>query len=206
MPIKKGCSEQCREMLTVSEINHMLSVENTSATEKIAGCFYSCWYSSFLSGARIIYSSYAAGYITEMADQSFTDAMLAFMQKAAKDGLYERVATAKSIAFTFFRNKLHEMIRNDKTKVLINDDHFPDQRNDREEDNMAEMLRCLEKIKLILTDEDNAICKWKFTEKQPNSEIARRLNITTNSFTNRLYRLTGRMEKLMNGCLQSETS
>lgn len=204
---KKGvCSDQCKSLLTVQAINFTFSKGDNANKELMAACFYSCWYYSFLSSAKIIYSSYSADYIHEIADISFTDALLAFMQKAGMSGLYQSTATAKSIAFNFFKNKLHESIRNDKTKAVLSNENVPESRyavipSDNDQPN--EMLKCLEKIKPTLSAEDIAICDWKFADKLSNSEIAQRLQITTNSFTNRFYRLTGKMEKLINGCLQS---
>lgn len=200
-----NCSEQCKDLLTVQRINSVCSEESQSNKELIATCFYSCWYSSFLSSARVIYSSYSAGYINEVADMSFTDSLIAFMQKAARDGLYQ-MASAKSIAFGFFKNKLHETIRNDKSKVLVSEEDVPQQFYsedvpDKEQKNA--MLDCLEKIKPALSEEDITICDMKYKDKLSNSEIAEKLNINTNSFTNRFYRLTGRMQKLINGCLES---
>ncbi len=206
---KIPCSDQCKSLLTVQTINFVFRQHDTSNKELIASCFYSCWYYSFVSSAKIIYSSYSANYIHEIADISFTDALLAFMQKAATDGFYQSTATAKSIAFTFFKNKLHESIRKDKTKLMLNNediDEFKYGSGIPDEDHGNAMLACLEKIKPMLPPEDIDICNWKFSHKLSNSEIAQKLSITTNSFTNRFYRLTGRMEKLIKDCLQSSGS
>ena len=130
------------------------------------------------------------------------------MQKAAANGLYQSTATARSIAFTFFKNKLHESIRNDKTKTVLSEVNIAEPQytiHPSDVEPTTQMLECLEKIKPTLSAEDIAICDWKFTDKLSNSEIAERLKITTNSFTNRFYRLTIRMQKLINDCLKSLT-
>jgi len=203
---KVDCPDECMTLLTIENINLAFSNQNPRTQDAVASCFYTCWYHSFLLSARAIYSSYSYNYINEMADIAFTDGIISFTQKAAKDGIYERTASAKSIAFTFFKNKLHECIRNDKLKTVSDDKEIyeSDVKDEvPEEDKKSKMLDCLEKVKSHLKEEENKIIRWKYNEKFSNSEIAGRLNITTESFTNRLYRLTGRMEKLIKECLNT---
>lgn len=201
------CSDECVQQLKVQNINRVFKAGDNRSREITAACFYACWYASFISSARVIYSSYAPAYVTEIADISFTDGLLSFMQKASAEGLYESNATAKSVAFSFFKNKLHEWIRKDKMKKNKGDEVIEDiQDTDviKEDDEQDKMLQCLELIRSRLSEEDNNICKWKYEEKLSNSEVAAKLGIATGSFTNRLYRLTGRLENLMNECLKSQ--
>ncbi len=200
------CSQECIALLTITSINMAFKTANPRAKESIAACFYACWYSSFIASARVIYSSYSAGYVNEAADISFTDAMMAFTQRAATEGLYQSSASARSVAFKFFENKLHEYIRKDKPKKNLGEEYISNGQVTTgvdEEDEKERLRQCFKKIQSGLPEEDVNICKWKFEEKLSNSEIASKLGITTQSFTNRFYRLSSRLEKLITNCLKS---
>jgi RNA polymerase sigma factor (sigma-70 family) len=195
----------CKGLLTLDTIKMAFNSNDTRQKERITSCFYSCWYQSFSTSARIMYRSYSSNYVDEIADLSFTDGLITFIEKAKAGDLYHGEASVKSIAFAFFRNKLFEHIRNNKAKLVFSDeivDSIPDSpSNDVLEKEM--LMNCLEKAKSELQKEDANICTWKYEKKLSNSEIASALNITTASFTNRLYRLTIRLEKLVKACLNS---
>jgi len=197
-------ADNCDELLKLNSLVGNLSEGSDLIIEKTTRCFYKNWQKYFMESAKIIYSSYSALYVEEIAAFSFNDTILILINKAKKNELYIENATSKTIAFSIFKLKLHENIRKNKSKLSISNSELSTSSTSEiaeENQNNHEMLNCLEKVKSQLPEIDKNICEWKYKNKLSNSDIAQKLSISTEGFTNRFYRLTIRMEKLIKKCL-----
>ncbi len=197
-------ADNCDELLKLNSMVINLSEGSNLIIEKTTHCFYKNWQKYFIESAKIIYSSYSALYVEEIAEFSFSDTILILINKAKRNELYVENATSKTIAFSIFKLKLHENIRKNKSKLSISNSELSTSSTYEiveENQNNHNMLHCLEKVKSELPEIDKKICDWKYENKLSNSEIAHKLSISTEGFTNRFYRLTIRMEKLIKQCL-----
>jgi len=173
-------------------------LQNT--TDKILSCLYGCLKKSFIKWATIAYKGYPNNFIDYISDHSFTDCILKFQEFASGKGLYHGNASIKTVVFAFFKNALRENLQRESRLAAkyhhLNPEDTAIAVETGDDGNRETLYRSLEAALLQMKAEDRQIITWRHIDEKTNEEIARLLNITVPSATNRIYRCMERLKTL----------
>ncbi|MBS1565257.1 MAG: sigma-70 family RNA polymerase sigma factor [Bacteroidetes bacterium] len=170
--------------------------------DKLLSCLYSCLKKTFTKWAAIAYRNYPADFIEHISDNSFTDCIIRFKVFVQEKRLYNGNAAVKTVVFSFFRNTLRENLQKENRQAakyqLVNIDEAAMSAETEETDKKNERLHIqLESALRKMKEEDRKIIIWRHIEEKSNDEIARLLQITVPSATNRIYRCMERLKALL---------
>lgn len=191
----------CNQLLTIKNITDAFKNGKKELSDRIIGCFYSCYKTAFIKWATITYHQFPSDSIDFLANNSFTDAVMKLKESAVRNELYESQATVKTVLFTYCRNILLGYLTNEKRKrekdrklaIILAEEHS----NPWEDSSISLVAIKYEKIRRALAQldpDDRQIIQWRHIEGRSNDEIAAKLAITVASATNRIYRCMQRLK------------
>jgi RNA polymerase sigma factor (sigma-70 family) len=191
----------CNQLLNIKTIADAFKNGKKELSDRIIGCFYSCYKSAFIKWASITYHEFPSDSIDFLANNSFTDAVMKLKDAAQRNELYEGQATVKTILFTYCRNILLGYLTSEKRKkekdrklaVVLEEEYS----NPLDENAVSILAGRYEKIRRALAQldpDDRQIIQWRHIDGKSNDEIAAKLAITVASATNRIYRCMQRLK------------
>ena len=196
-------NKNCEEIIQnrIDTIVLIFKKQLLKETERIVSCLYSCFQEGFIKWATITYKHYPEESILFISNNSFTDGILKFKEKAESDDIYKSNASLKTILFSFYRFKLLENLKKEQRLLIKNERYERDNKEGSvwmgEDDEIETRYLILEHALEKMEPVDKQIIVWRHIEEKSCDEIAQLLAINRNSATTRIYRCMKRLRNLI---------